>query len=66
MESLQLLKYGYKKERLNFTEHLLTSEEDMIGPGPEQIGRDALTERLSLKEGGASTKELFNLGDDIF
>jgi hypothetical protein len=31
MEALQLLKHGYKKARLHFTEHLITDEEDMMG-----------------------------------
>ena len=67
MEALQLLKYGYKKERLHFTEHLITTEEDMMGPGPGSIGTDFLAKWLRLKgESGTSVKELFNWGDNIF
>jgi hypothetical protein len=47
MEALQLLKFAYKKERFSFTKHLLTSEEDLIGDGPESVGKDALAERLN-------------------
>ena len=47
MEALQLQKYGYKKEHLNFTEHLLTHEDDLTGDSLELVGKDALAECLS-------------------
>lgn len=61
MEALQLLKYGYKQERLHFTKDLLTREEDMMGIRPELIGKDPLAERLE-GEGGASVGDVFNWG----
>lgn len=60
MEALQLLKYGYKKERLTFTKHLLTAEEDLIGDSPDLVGKDTLAEHL-MKQGTkshASTDDL--------
>jgi len=62
MEALQLLKHAYKKERLNFTQHLVTHkpDEDLIGESPELVGKDTLAE--SLKQGTdshASTNDLF-------
>ena len=60
MEALQLHKYAYKKDRLNFTQHLITPEHDMIGISPELVGKDTLAE--SLKQGTehlASTNDLF-------
>ena len=36
MEALQMLKYHFKKERLNFTECLLTSENELIEDEPEE------------------------------
>ena len=36
MEALQMLKYHLKKECLNFMEHLVLSEKDLIKDGPEE------------------------------
>ena len=63
MEALQLLKYGYKKERLHFTAHLLTAEEEMIGTSPDLIGKDSLAERL-LKDGQRGAASI--KGDEFF
>jgi hypothetical protein len=46
MEVLQILKYGFKKERLNFTGELLTVLEDLTGVSPEIVGKDPFAERL--------------------
>ena len=58
MEALQLLKYAYKKERLNFTQHLLTHEDDLTGDAPELVGIDKLAESLKRTESHASTNDL--------
>lgn len=63
MESLQILKYGYKKERLSFTGELLTTLEDMTGDSPELVGKDLLAERLK-KGHGREVEAVQRLFDD--
>lgn len=70
MEALQILKYGFKKERLSFTGELLTTLEDLIGVSPEIVGKDALAEHL--KKGRrrevddvANVQGLFNWDDEV-
>lgn len=36
MESLQMLKFSLKQDRLHFTQGLLTSEEDMLVPADDE------------------------------
>ena len=36
MEALQMLKYRFKKDRLNFMEHWLLSEKDLTEDDPEE------------------------------
>src|SRR6267154_1998571 len=36
MEALQMLKYGLKKERLNFTQHFTTSQHDLPDDDPDE------------------------------
>jgi hypothetical protein len=50
-ESLQILKYGFKKERLNFTLGLLADPDDLTGISPELVGKDLLAERLKKGKG---------------
>jgi hypothetical protein len=65
MEELQILKFGYKKERLNFTGDLLTTHEELTGVSPELVGKDPLAERLNKGKLKADHAEgLFNWDDD--
>jgi hAT family C-terminal dimerisation region len=65
MESLQILKFGFKKERLNFTGELLTTFEDLTGDSPEDVGKDPLAEHLKKgKMREADGAKLFNWDDD--
>lgn len=50
-ESLQILKYGFKKERLNFTRGLLVDPDDLTGISPELVGKDLIAERLKKGKG---------------
>ena len=43
-ELLQILKYGFKKEQLNFTCRLLVDPDDLTGISPELVGKDLLVE----------------------
>jgi hypothetical protein len=67
MEALQLLKFGYKKDRLNFTGDLLADREDLTGESPELVGRDPLAERLKKGKARADDddQEKFIWDDDI-
>lgn len=76
MEALQILKFGFKKERLNFTGDLLTTVEDLTGDSPELVGKDPLAERLEkrasvrrpgreLEADDANAQGLFNWDDEI-
>jgi hAT family C-terminal dimerisation region len=49
MEALQILKFGFKKERLNFTADLLTTLEDLTSVSPDIIAKDPLAEHLKEK-----------------
>ena len=63
MEALQLLKYGLKKNRLHFTKHLLTPEEDLTGTDPESM-RDLLADQPGQDQsGGALVRKLW--GDEV-
>ena len=62
------MKYGFKKERLNFTGELLTTLDDMTGNSPEVVGKDQLAERLKKglrNEAVANAQGLFNWDDEI-
>jgi hypothetical protein len=50
-ELLQILKYGFKKERLNFTRGLLVDPDDLTGISPELVGKDLLAERMKKGKG---------------
>ena len=43
-ESLQILKFGFKKEQLTFMSELLTDIEDLTGVNPDLVGKDILAE----------------------
>lgn len=62
MEALQLLKYAYKKERLNFTADLLTAEEDLMG-SLESAQEDELSEQLLKSRASSSVNESLFTGD---
>lgn len=66
MEELQILKFGFKKERLNFTGDLLTTHEELTGVIPELVGRDSFAERLKkgLKLKADHAQGLFNWDND--
>lgn len=67
MEALQILKFGYKKERLNFAGDLLTTLEDLTGDSPELVGKYPLAERLKkgkAVDDGANAQGLFNWDDE--
>ena len=70
MEGLQILKYGFKKERLSFTGELLTTLEDLTGDSPEVVGKDPLAERLKKgkrreADGVANDERLFNWDEEM-
>jgi hypothetical protein len=64
MEALQILKFGFKKEWLNFTADLLTTHEDLTSVSPDIVAKDSLTERLKGKgheaTNDANAQRLFN------
>lgn len=62
MEELQILKYGFKKERLSFTSELLTTLEDLAGVEPKLVGKDPLAERLKKGKG----READNVANGLF
>jgi hypothetical protein len=65
-ESLQILKYGFKKERLSFTGELLTVTDDLAGVSPELVGKDPIAERLKKGKGCEVVDQgLFNWDDEI-
>ena len=57
MEALQVLKYRYKQERLNFTGHLVAREEDYSVGGPVT---EAAIEELSTAGRYLELEELFD------
>jgi hypothetical protein len=65
MEALQILKFGLKKERLNFTGDLLTTHEDLTGVSPELVGKDPLVERLKKGPKADGAHGLFNWVDEV-
>jgi hypothetical protein len=48
MEALQILKFALKKERLNFTSDLLTTEKDLLISKDRDEAADPLAEMLNL------------------
>jgi hypothetical protein len=48
MEALQILKFALKKERLNFTSHLLISEKDLLANTKHETATDPLGKLLNL------------------
>jgi hAT family C-terminal dimerisation region len=69
MEALQILKFGFKKERLNFTADLLTTPEDLTGVSPDIVAKDPLAECLKGKgreaTNDANAQRLFNWNGEI-
>jgi hypothetical protein len=47
-EALQILKFGIKRDRLSFTEDIITSEESMIAAHPTFRNRDLLAGYLTI------------------
>ncbi|KAG1895161.1 uncharacterized protein F5891DRAFT_897741, partial [Suillus fuscotomentosus] len=45
LEALQILKFTYKQDRLNFTSHLVAEEEDYTISGP--VSRNAIDELMA-------------------
>jgi hypothetical protein len=65
-EALQILKFGLKKERLNFSGDLLTTLEDLTGESPELVGKDAFAECLKKRGRGEleANGQLFSWDDE--
>jgi hypothetical protein len=64
MEVLQILKFRFKKEQLNFTADLLTTPEELTGVSPDIVAKDPLAEHLKGKgheaTNDANAQQLFN------
>jgi hypothetical protein len=66
MEALQILKFGLKKEWLNFTGDLLTVIDELTGVSPKLVGKDPLAEHLKKGHGKADdAHQLFNWDNEV-
>jgi hypothetical protein len=69
MEALQILKFRFKKEQLNFTADILTTPEDLTSVSPDIVAKDPLAECLKGKRreatNDANAQQLFNWNGKI-
>ena len=64
MEALQMLKFTLKKQHLNFTENLLTSEQVMDDKEDDDDPLHRLVDTFESRTGGMGYKDIFPPSDE--